>query len=177
MSRGPGRVEQAIEAAFTGSPEDAFSVAELGALAYPGLNRVEKRRRVAILRAADKVVRRLWWTGRTSERPGGAVIYFNLLNVRSYALGHMRRGLVNASVPMDQLLKLMEPPQFGDPWRSRNQWDQMQPGGAWWFHVEMNKAQKAGDLAEVERLRAELHASENQRLAAKYPEANGGHDV
>jgi len=174
VSRGPGRVEREIEAAFLASPEEAFSVAELGAIVYPGLNRVEKRHRVAILRAADKVARRLWWKGAVSERPGGAVIYFNLLNVRSYTLGHMRRGLVNASVPVDQLLKFMEPPQFGDPWRSRNQWDRMQPGGAWWFHVEMNKAQKAGDLAEVERLRADLHAGLDQRMADKYPAAYGG---
>lgn len=177
MSRGPGRIERAIEAAFTASPDDAFSVSELGAFAYPGLNRVEKRHRVAILRAADKVGRRLWWAGRTSERPGGAVIYFNLLNVRSYTLGHLRRDLVNGSAPMEQLLDLMEPPQFGDPWRSRNQWDRMQPGGAWWLHVEMNKAQKAGDLAEVERLRAELRASVDRRMAAKFSEAHGAPDV
>ncbi|MCJ2099717.1 hypothetical protein [Methylobacterium sp. E-046] len=171
MSRGPGKVERAIEAAFLASPEATFSVADLGPIAYPGLNRVEKRHRVAILRAADRVAARLWWKGLKSERPGGAIVYCNLLNVRSYTLGRMRVDLVDGTEPLWRLESLLEPPQFGDPWKHRNQWDRIQPGGSYWLHVEMAKAQKAGDFAEYERLRAALRESVNRRIAAMYPDA------
>jgi hypothetical protein len=171
VSRGPGKIERAIEAAFLEAPDATFSVADLGPVAYPGLNRVEKRHRVAILRAADKVAARLWWKGLKSERPGGAIVYCNLLNVRSYTLGKMRTDLVDGGEPLERLATFLEPPQFGDPWRHRNQWDRTQPGGAYFLHVEMAKAQKAGDFAEVERLRAVLHDSVNRRMAARYPDA------
>ncbi|MFJ7441277.1 hypothetical protein ACIQW5_26945 [Methylorubrum thiocyanatum] len=173
MSRGPGRIERAIEAAFLGSPSATFSVADLGPIAYPGLNQVEKRHRVAILRAADKVARRLWWRGGVSEHPGGSVIFFNLLDVRSYTMGKARLDLVNGSLPIDLIETLLEPPRFGCPLRHRNQWDRMQPGGAYWLHVEMAKAQKAGDLVELERLRCELHDGLDRQMAAKYPDRYG----
>jgi hypothetical protein len=48
-----GRVQRLIVAMFTGNPGAVFSVADLGMVAYPGVNRVEKRHRVAVLRAAE----------------------------------------------------------------------------------------------------------------------------
>ncbi|MGU3536816.1 hypothetical protein [Methylobacterium sp. A54F] len=170
-------MERAIEAAFIAQPSATFSIADLGPIAYPGLNQVEKRHRVAILRAADKVGKRLWWSGLRSERPGGPIIYCNLLDVRSYTLGRLRADHVAGAEPLDRLESLLEEPRFGDPRRHWSQWDRMQPGGAYWIHVEMAKARKTGDLAEVERLRVELEAGLRRLMAAKYPEAYGAADA
>src|SRR4051812_21944990 len=81
MSKGPGRVERIIAAAFTANPTKVFTVEELTRLAYPGAYSGEgfdemvawakvtgapeptiaKRHRVSVLRAARNVARRLWW--------------------------------------------------------------------------------------------------------------------
>lgn len=156
MSRGPGRVERAIEMAFEASPDAAFSVADLGPVAYPGLNRVEKRHRVAIIRAADRVAARHWWAKLISERPGGEIIYCNTLNVRSYALGRSRADFCFNNLPLEVIVRLIEAPIPGDPYAYRSRWDLVRPGGAWWRHVEIAKARKAGDLDEANRIGAEL---------------------
>lgn len=166
MSRGPGRVERAIEAAFVASPDAAFSVAELGPVAYSGLNRVEKRHRVAIIRAADRVASRLWWAKLISERPGGEIIYCNTLNVRSYALGRSRADFCFNNLSLEVIVRLIEAPVPGDPYAYRSRWDLVRPGGAWWKHVEIAKARKAGNTAEAERVGAELRADVAQRFAA-----------
>jgi len=168
MSRGPGKIERAIEAAFTAQPSATFTVYELGPIAYPGLNGMEKRHQVSIRRAVEKVASRLWWVGLKSERPGGQLVYCNTLNVRSYTLGKLRAACVNNGLALDQIEAFLEEPRFDDPWRHRSEWDRMQPGGAWWYHVEMAKAQKTGKHQEVERLRAELHASVGRRMSDKY---------
>jgi len=49
MSRGPGRIERAIEQAFSADPEATHTIDDLALAA--GLNRVEKKHRVAVLRA------------------------------------------------------------------------------------------------------------------------------
>lgn len=53
MSRGPGRIERAIVEAFkTG---DTWTVEDLCRAAYPGINRIERKHRIAVRRAAHKV--------------------------------------------------------------------------------------------------------------------------
>lgn len=166
VSKGPGRIERAIEGAFTASPDSSFSVADLGSAAYPGLNRVEKRHRVAIIRAADKVASCLWWAKLISERPGGQIIYCNTLDVRSYALGRSRADFCYNDLPLEIIVRLIEPPVPDDPYAYRSRWNLVQPGGAWWKHVEIAKARKAGDLIEAERIGATLNAEIAQRSAA-----------
>src|SRR5271163_1960986 len=90
MSRGPGKIEQAIETTFTRFPDQTFSTTELGPIAYPGVNRLEKKHRVSIIRAADKVAKRIAWSARRTEAPAGEMVYYNLLHARSYRLGKLR---------------------------------------------------------------------------------------
>ena len=70
MSHGPGRVERAVERIFTEFPDKTFSTDELATLVYPALTKVEKKHRVAVLRAADKVAARLHWEKRECQRLG-----------------------------------------------------------------------------------------------------------
>ncbi|ATQ67413.1 MULTISPECIES: hypothetical protein [Methylosinus] len=149
MSRGPGRIERAIEAAFQQHPTTTFSAGELCLISYPGINQPEKRHRVSVIRAADKVAPRLHWRYRHAERPGGENVYFNLLNVRSYALGKLR--CTSSYVRLADLEERVDNP---DAYRS--EWARCQPGGVWWRHVEIHRADIAGDADESSRLQEEL---------------------
>jgi hypothetical protein len=88
MSKGPGKLERAIADAFARQPSATFTVEDLGPICYPGLNQVEKKHRVAIIRAADKVAEHMWW-GRTYSS-GVPCVYRNLCDLHSYALGDER---------------------------------------------------------------------------------------
>ena len=106
MSRGPGRIERMIEALFTSAPSRTFSTDELVAAVYRGVNRIEKKHRVGVLRAADKVGKRLghwekwqcerwglggYWNNRQNRSlVGRGAVYVNVLDVHSYAIGRLR---------------------------------------------------------------------------------------
>jgi hypothetical protein len=90
MSKGPGRIERAIERLFLADPEMTYSLDELAQAVYPGVNRVEKKHRVAVLRAAWNVTPRLWWDGLYISERGRPVIFFNQLNARSRAIAQQR---------------------------------------------------------------------------------------
>ena len=158
MSRGLGKIEKAIEAAFTAYPSATFSVLDLGPIAYPGLDSMEKKHRAAIIRAADKVAERLWWWKCINERPGGHVIYCNRLDVRSYAIGRLRTDFLQNDMSLPEIEQSLERPEPDGPMAHRSNWKLIQPGGAWWVHVEIEKARKAGNHAEADRLLAELTA-------------------
>jgi hypothetical protein len=136
MSRGPGYVERAIEELFTSSPTQAFSTDELVAAVYPGVNRIEKKHRVAVLRAADKVAKRLRWEKQQCERfgwggEGRGSIYFNKLDVHSYAIGRMRADFVHAGESVSALETRIAPD--GD------HAEYVAHGGSWWIHVQQFK--------------------------------------
>ncbi|MCJ2036422.1 hypothetical protein [Methylobacterium sp. J-068] len=156
MSRGPGKIEQAIAGAFTERQSEFFTVAALAIIAYPGLNEPLKKHRVSVVRAADKVAARLWWAKLTSERPGGHIVYCNTLDVRSYTLGRLRADFVNNDLSDIALEALIEPPTEQNPYAHRTRWEWMQPGAAWWTHVETARARQRGDTVEADRLLAEL---------------------
>ena len=160
MSRGPGRIQTAIENAFRRNPSATYAVDELALIAYPALNRVEKKHRVAVIRAADAVARDLGWQGMRAERPGHPVIYGNTLDLRSYATWNMRRDFLSGALTAEQIATALDDPKA---WHS--QWSYVQPGGAWWKHVEINKARAAGDSAKADAVVAELNASIDARLA------------
>lgn len=77
MSRGPGRVEQAIETAFSENPLKRFYVEDLCRIVYPGHQHlpIEAKKRInerrSVLRAATKVAKRMGWEHRedTSGNP------------------------------------------------------------------------------------------------------------
>ena len=136
--------------------------AELAPIVYPGINRPEKKHRVSIIRAACKVARRIsWGIYRTGAR-GGEFVCCNLLNLRSYAMGMLRTTFyLNCSRTLRQLEELLDNPDI-----HMSQWADVQPGGVWAMHVELRKADLAGNTAEGERLREELgrRSQRNQEM-------------
>ncbi len=78
MSTGPGKIERAIEAAFRERPSHAFCVDELSTIVFPEIyppgkyqGPLEKKHRVTIIRAANKVAKRMGYLLRPPFGSGG----------------------------------------------------------------------------------------------------------
>src|SRR5258706_13508600 len=90
MRRGPGRVEQIIEAVFETEPDNAFTIEDLCDRVYPG-EPIEKKHRVSVLRAAKQVAkRRSEIDTMTGERLGGTLICIDQYCVLSYAMARLK---------------------------------------------------------------------------------------
>src|SRR4051812_10913423 len=98
MSQGAGRVERAIIAAVQAEPDNAFTVADLCDRVYPGINRIEKKHRVAVQRAMKSVTSRshgelaLWTEGFWGY---GKLVLFGRYNVISYAMARLKADPFN----------------------------------------------------------------------------------
>jgi hypothetical protein len=137
-----------------------FTVEELAALAYPGVNCVEKKHRVAVRRAADKVAAREWWTKSPSDRPGQPIVYFNLLNHRGYAIGRVRGSCHYHEASHAEIGAALDG-LIADCIAAENWRTAMQDGGAFWLEVEINIAKRAGDHARVEALRRQSDGAQS----------------
>jgi hypothetical protein len=101
MSRGPGRIERAIRALFDAHPDRHISTDDLVAHCYPGINHIERKHRVAVLRAAHKVVAADpdWTTHRSFDHadyslpPLGHTYFFRRDNKPSWATPSQRAVL------------------------------------------------------------------------------------
>ena len=119
----------------------------------PTANRVEKKHRVAVLRAIDTI------TGRTGERQGnlewmysdgrGATrVLFDYANVMSYGLARLKASN-NPWHPRTE----EELPQQLQPGADHHKY--VIPGGHWYRHVKEYIAERDGDQEDVEKLAAE----------------------
>jgi hypothetical protein len=99
MSRGPGRIQRAIIAAFERCPKRSFTTDELVALAYPGVRRIEKKHRVAVLRAAWHVAPKYWRVGLTMSGTWGIGTGSPLLFVNQLDEVGWLRGCIRARLP------------------------------------------------------------------------------
>ena len=159
MSRGPGRIERAISDLFEEHPEGAWTTAELCRLIYPTANRVEKKHRVAVLRAMNKIIGKKGdehrgWGWFYIERRGTSRVLANFENVMSYGLARLKasNGPWHPKTE-EELLEQLRP--GGD------KYDLVVPGGAWDRHVRKNIAERDGDQETVEKLAAQ----QNRELA------------
>ena len=155
MSKGPGRVGRAIEAALAAEPDNAFTVEDLCDRVYVG-ERIEKKHRVAVIRAAKRVADRNDNIAITqSVHLGSALIFYHRYNVMSYAMAQLK-GLSSYRTK--------------DIRRLDTNWDESHlramiaggiahqhvvPGGVWWRNVEIRIAERDGDTEKVTRLKAE----------------------
>jgi hypothetical protein len=137
MSRGPGRIERIVEQTLHDT-DRSFTVEELAKLAYPTITDVQKKHRVAVLRAINKVAKQmLIWTFRTYTPPWRCIFTVGN-NVRSYAHGLLRHSWWNAERSLDEIEKILADPEIKSV---------MEPGGFWWAVVEENQVE-----AEYNRL-------------------------
>lgn len=166
MSCGFGKIERAIADAFARQPSATFTVEDLGPICYPGLNKVEKKHRVAIIRAADNVAARMWW-GRT-YCSGVLAVYRNLCDLHSYALGEVREMLGSWSYLMELPLteRLAELDEQVEMAIQKND-DCGIRRGSWRRLAKINTHDRDGtaDCEEYRRLEAEQAASEECRQA------------
>jgi hypothetical protein len=78
MSRGPGRVERAIKAAFDAEPTRVFTTEYLCTHVYAGATKIEKKHRVSLIRAAKRVLQREHnWRMTRTHMPGAPFLFFN----------------------------------------------------------------------------------------------------
>jgi hypothetical protein len=78
MSRGPGRVERAIKAAFEAEPTRVFTTEYLCNHVYAGTPKIEKKHRVSLIRAAKRVLQREHnWRMTRTHMPGAPFLFFN----------------------------------------------------------------------------------------------------
>jgi hypothetical protein len=83
--QGPGRVQRAIRAIFAAEPDNAFTTAELCERVYG--NRVEKKHRIAVIRAASKLPELAHHSG---ESLGNQLVFYDPLNLGSYAMARLK---------------------------------------------------------------------------------------
>jgi len=77
MSKGPGRIERVIAETFERRPKETFSGGELAALCYPEAPTIEKKHRVSVLRAADKVMARIGWRAHSMVSHSREKVYYD----------------------------------------------------------------------------------------------------
>ncbi len=160
MSRGPGKIERAIEAVFATEPDDAFTTADLCDRVYPGLSRVENKHRVALIRAAKKVCDRTGWVCDRTEALGGTLVFYNPFDVMSYAIGREKADYFtyyrnNDRRIVDRWRKTAEDIRGTfEPGGEKHHY--IVEGGGWWRHVQLNIAARDGDTSErAQALKAE----------------------
>jgi len=89
MSKGPGRIERAIEAVLDAAPDNAFSVADLCREVY-GVRHIEKKHRVAVKRAAKLIAARRKLAHLSSALPGAELIFYQPDRVLSYVMANVK---------------------------------------------------------------------------------------
>lgn len=93
MSKGPGKIERAVVDLVGGDPDNAFTVEDACVRVYhfAGTHWVDKKHRVAVVRAANSAIKRganlglMGWGGR-----GGAVVLYTPDNLTSCGVAHIR---------------------------------------------------------------------------------------
>jgi hypothetical protein len=85
MSKGLGRTQLSIRQVLQNNPDEAFTVEEMCVLVYD-VSKVEKRHRVAVLRAGASVIEKLpdFDIGRWYGSPGCPSIFYNWRSFKSY---------------------------------------------------------------------------------------------
>jgi hypothetical protein len=153
MSRGPGWVEQKVEAVFKANGDNAFTTDDLCRRVYRPRSRkalpIEKKHRVAVIRAAKRVAERMGWTWLMSWGRGGTLVFADACNVMSYAMGREKCSNYFGVTYSDDKLRA----RLALGGRDHHF---IIEGGAWWIHTQMAIADRNGDAARAALLQAEL---------------------
>jgi hypothetical protein len=138
---------------------------------YRGINRVEKRHRVAVARAVKGIP---WLESRHRETLGGELVIVDPCNLMSYAMARLKGDNLGG-------YERNNDPRGGGSWlREKTENDlrsQLQPGGknrhliepggAWFDFVEDNKARRDAkdDPKKLAKIEVKAKAKAEKRLA------------
>jgi hypothetical protein len=167
MSKGPGRLERAIEALFDAERDNAFTLEELCERIY-GVHRVEDPQstdpnrlrlshRNAMTRAARKVMaRRPEFQIERSRGLGCTLVFFRHDEVMSYAMGWLKADHSQHYRNNDpRLYWTLDEPDLLKQLTEGDYRKYVEPGGAWWRHVQRFLAERDGDAERLAQLDAE----------------------
>jgi hypothetical protein len=183
MSNGLGRIELGILEAFRSEPDDAFTTDELAKRIY-GVETVEKKHRVAILRAARNLNPSLnnfknfgkteynwlkavkmehgYWTSYYDGHSGYSrlFVFFNCCNLQSYGMSHEKVEYFSLEQPPSnaQLRKQLK--------KNVRFQERMAKGGWYWKHVEEYKAECSGDEKKAKKIKAANDKASAKSFAA-----------
>jgi hypothetical protein len=166
MGRGPGRIERAIEATLDAESDNAFTTEDMCERVYPGTE-IEKKHRVSVLRAMEKVATRRGLSWFRSERVGGTIVLYDPLRVMSYAMARLKadnmEGYRNKN--KNPMFHSNEADLIAKISPGGKQHYLVIPDGPWWIHTEMYRARMNGDEAGWQKLADDLDASIGARVA------------
>ena len=158
MSNKIATIESEITALFAAEPDNAFTVEEMCERIFPDLKHAARKRRRVVLKAAKNLMQR---EGRLSflrsSARGHTVIFFIDTCIISYAMACQKRWPWQPKSDADLRARLSE---GGEHFKD------IQPGGVWWRHTQLQIAKRAGDLKRFEELRAEQDESLASMAAA-----------
>jgi hypothetical protein len=160
MSRGPGRIERAIRALLDAHPDEAFTTDDLAAHCYPDADVIEHKHRVAVVRAANKVIAGdPDWRRSQSSTQGAMLVFHNAASVPSLALACILDSVRNGR-PHDWIAERAQTILDGS---SRYLRDRASIEREVRQHIAIRDAR---DPAEAARLRAEYEAAKAAECAA-----------
>ena len=172
MSRGPGKVRRAISDLMKSEPDGAWTIEDLCKRVYAGINSVEKKHRVSVLRAVRKAIDGdPDWTLYEGDNTGCTLTLVNEANIMSFALGRMksdgsdhyrdRRAEREAPylVHTEEQLKAQLAP-------GGKHHDYVQPDSALNDYVRLHIARRDGDTKTVEELDRRMEQRQQQFAAA-----------
>jgi hypothetical protein len=159
MSKGSGRIQRAIVAAFAADPDNAFTAGELCARAYPGVQ-VDKKHRVVVYQATAALQRRwpdLGWFH--SQTLGRQKVFFDASSVLSFAMARLKGdGIVpyagNADARIAAWRKIGEAELRASLLPGGKHHSLVVEGGAWRRQRDMWIAKRDGDTARLRELEA-----------------------
>jgi hypothetical protein len=144
-------VKRVIIDAFLSDPDGAFTAEDLCDRVYPGLKKVERKHRVAVVVAAKRVTEQLgehrsWYR---SETRGRRFVFWNRLSLQSYAMARLKSDFLNgyrckSRGYWGQSITTTEDELRAEIAPGGRHHEHVVEGGAWWKHWQ-------ADVAEMKR--------------------------
>jgi hypothetical protein len=155
MSKGPGRVERRIAVLIEEERDNAFTLEELCERVYAGVNRIEKKHRISVARAARSLAkRRSEFQCWRSERRGGPLVFLRHDEVMSYAMARLKTDKFNYyGDPAAHPSNRSDEDDLRESLRTRDAHLVAPVSGAWWRFVQMFLAERDGDGERLAQLK------------------------
>src|SRR5262245_48033503 len=164
MSRGYGAIQRAIVAAFEAEPDNGLLLSELCERVCRGINRIEKKHRVTVARAAYRIP---WLAHMKRETLGCEVIFYNPASVLAYGMARLKSdNFSRYERHSDPRFRWKQPRSESDlramlaPGGDHHKC--VVKGGAWWRFAKMEYLECSGDGEGYQRLKDE----QSKELAA-----------